>query len=111
MPDKRIFLIAIVWIRDNLSELLRVGWTRAALLRRGRFSYPCGNWGIAWLDVWGKDDVHTDIDKEPEQSGLTFEPLMDALFLRQHILQKFKRSGNKVHLLRGFLDQLKQVIV
>ena len=72
MPDKRMFLIAFVWIRDNLSDLLQVGWTRAALYRRGRFSYPCGTWGLAWFDVWGKDDVHIDIDKRTGAIRFTF---------------------------------------
>ena len=72
MPDKRIFLIAFVWINENLSELLQLDWTKTALFRRGRFSYPYGNWGIAWFGVWGKDDVHTDIDKRTGAIRFTF---------------------------------------
>jgi hypothetical protein len=42
------------WILDHLPELQQAGWTRAELLRAGRFQYPCGTWGAAWGDVWLK---------------------------------------------------------
>jgi len=42
------------WILAHLSDLEAAGWTRAELLRAGRFQYPCGTWAAAWGDVWLK---------------------------------------------------------
>lgn len=46
------FMAAWPWIKERMPELLAGGWSRAALLRRGRFRHPSGNWGVAWLSVW-----------------------------------------------------------
>ncbi|MBB5348977.1 hypothetical protein JWG42_01685 [Desulfoprunum benzoelyticum] len=46
------FKAAWPWIKVNMQDLLKAGWTRAALVRRGKLRYPCGNWGVAWFSVW-----------------------------------------------------------
>lgn len=45
------------WLKDNLSSLLRSGWTRRALFQKSASRYPAGQWGVAWLDVWQKPDL------------------------------------------------------
>lgn len=47
------FKIGFPWLRDNLADLLRAGWTRRELFGRGRYKWPIGNWGTAWLPFWG----------------------------------------------------------
>ncbi len=43
------------WCLDHLGTLLASGWTRAGLFRAGRYRYPYGPWGAAWL--WPVDVV------------------------------------------------------
>jgi len=45
------------WILSRLDELLGKGWTRRTLFAAGRFSYPCGLWGLAWSSGWGDPRV------------------------------------------------------
>lgn len=45
------------WLRENLSSLMKMGWTRRALFQRSTSRYPAGNWGVAWFDVWRKNDL------------------------------------------------------
>lgn len=45
------------WLRENLSSLMKKGWTRRALFQRSASRYPAGNWGVAWCDVWRKPDL------------------------------------------------------
>jgi len=52
------------WILDHLPELQQAGWTRAELLRAGRFQYPCGTWGAAWGDVWLKPGATVAIEEQ-----------------------------------------------
>jgi hypothetical protein len=54
----KCFRIGYTWLNDHLDELLVAGWTRAELFRRGRYRWPIGDWGVAWLSSWsdpGKD--------------------------------------------------------
>jgi hypothetical protein len=46
------FTAAWPWIKEHLPELLAGGWTRAALVGRGKLRHPVGAWGVAWLSVW-----------------------------------------------------------
>lgn len=46
------FRIGYSWLNDRLDELLVAGWTRAELFRRGRYRWPIGDWGAAWLSSW-----------------------------------------------------------
>jgi len=48
----RSFKTGRCWILAHLDELLTAGWTRAGLFRAGRFKFPCGSWGTAWLSAW-----------------------------------------------------------
>lgn len=52
--DERNFSVAWLWIKDKMPILLAAGWSRAALLRRGKHR---GAWGIAWLSVWRKPSL------------------------------------------------------
>lgn len=51
------FQAAWPWLNANLDTLLAVGWTRAELFQRGKYRFPLGRWGIAWLDTWRRDGV------------------------------------------------------
>lgn len=50
--ERENFMAAWPWIKERMPDLLAGGWSRAALLRRGKFRHPSGNWGVAWLSVW-----------------------------------------------------------
>lgn len=50
--EQENFTAAWPWIKEHLSELLASGWSRAALIGRGKFRHPVGSWGVAWLSVW-----------------------------------------------------------
>lgn len=50
--ERENFKAAWPWIKERLPDLLTAGWSRAALLRRGKHRHPSGNWGVAWLSVW-----------------------------------------------------------
>lgn len=54
------------WIKDNFPKLLAAGWTRAALLRRSKFRWPYGLWGVAWLPPWAKKGVEVSIGRKGE---------------------------------------------
>lgn len=45
------------WLKENLSSLIAAGWTRRALFQKSASRYPAGNWGVAWFDVWRKNDL------------------------------------------------------
>lgn len=51
------FAVAWPWVKKHRSALLAAGWTMAALVRRARYRWPCGPWGLAWLPVWSKPGV------------------------------------------------------
>jgi hypothetical protein len=51
------FSAAWPWIKENKAELLAAGWTLASLVRRSKFRWPYGLWGVAWLPVWSKPGV------------------------------------------------------
>ena len=55
------FAAAWPWIRKHRAALLAAGWTMAALVRRAKYSWPCGPWGVAWLPVWSKPGVKTSL--------------------------------------------------
>lgn len=46
------FAAAWPWIKENKTALLAAGWTMAALVRRARYRWPYGPWGVAWLPAW-----------------------------------------------------------
>ncbi len=54
------------WIKENMEILISVGWTRAGLVRRAKFRWPYGQWGVAWLPVWGKEGVAVAIGRKGE---------------------------------------------
>jgi hypothetical protein len=56
------FTAAWPWIKENMTQLLKAGWTRAALVRRGRLRHPVGNWGIAWLSFWREPSLSVSIN-------------------------------------------------
>lgn len=58
------FTAAWPWIKNNIQRLLDEGWTRAALLRRSKYRWPCGPWGLAWLSAWTKNDVSITIGRK-----------------------------------------------
>ncbi|NLZ18310.1 MAG: hypothetical protein GX087_11370 [Desulfobulbaceae bacterium] len=51
------FAVAWPWIKKNKPALLAAGWTMAALVRRSKYRWPCGNWGVAWLPAWCKSGL------------------------------------------------------
>lgn len=55
------FKAAWPWLKANCELLLATGWTKAELFQRGRFRCPLGKWGVAWLDVWRKEDLSVSI--------------------------------------------------
>jgi len=57
------FTAAWPWIKENMQVLLGAGWTRARLVRRGRFRHPMGNWGIAWNSVWKTEGLFIEIGR------------------------------------------------
>ena len=71
-PEKLYFLAALPWIREHLQELQETGWTRASLFRRGKYTWPYGLWGVAWLSPWRKDNVQVDIDNRYGAIRFTF---------------------------------------
>jgi hypothetical protein len=48
--------IARKWILPRLDELQASGWTRARLFKAGRYTFPYGEWGVAWLDNWRRTE-------------------------------------------------------
>ncbi len=48
------FAAAWAWIKENKAGLLTAGWTMTALVRRGKYRWPVGSWGLAWMPVWTK---------------------------------------------------------
>lgn len=55
------FKAAFPWIMNHLAELQKVGWTRPTLFRRGKYKWPIGNWGIAWMNIWNKSNLEIQI--------------------------------------------------
>lgn len=55
------FAAAWPWIKKHRAALLAAGWTMAALVRRGKYRWSCGPWGLAWLPVWSKPGVKTSL--------------------------------------------------
>ena len=51
------FAAAWPWVKENKAALLAGGWTMAALVRRAKFRWPYGPWGVAWLPAWSKPEV------------------------------------------------------
>lgn len=51
------FAAAWPWIKEHRTALLAAGWTMAALVRRAKYRWPYGPWGVAWLPVWSRPDV------------------------------------------------------
>ena len=60
------FAAAWPWIKENKPALLAAGWTMAALVRRARYRWPYGPWGVAWLPVWSKPGVAVSIGRRGE---------------------------------------------
>ncbi|MCF8056544.1 MAG: hypothetical protein K9K37_07885 [Desulfocapsa sp.] len=58
------FKAAIPWIQTHLEELQATGWTRPALFRRGKHKWPIGNWGLAWVAPWNRDNLKIAIGVE-----------------------------------------------
>lgn len=64
-PDMiRAYKLGRAWIAEHAAELLARGWTRAGLFRAGRYRYPCGPWGLAWVGSWGN----------PARGGVSIAP-------------------------------------
>jgi hypothetical protein len=59
------FLTAWSWIKGNMPELLKAGWTRAALLQRSKHKYPL-TWGVAWFSIWHEDAFDVTIGPKGE---------------------------------------------
>ncbi len=51
------FRAAFPWLMRHLPALLAAGWTRPELFRRGKYAWPVGEWGLAWLPVWLKNGL------------------------------------------------------
>lgn len=60
------FRAAWPWIKEHLAPLLAAGWTRAALLRRAKFRWPYGPWGVAWLSLWSQPELAVTIGPRGE---------------------------------------------
>jgi len=54
------------WIKENKTALLAAGWTMAALVRRARYRWPYGPWGVAWLPVWSIPGVAVSVGRRGE---------------------------------------------
>ncbi len=52
------------WLLARLPDLEEKGWTRTKLFRAGRFKYPCGSWGVAFLSNWLRPDVEITLDTD-----------------------------------------------
>nr|WP_320010108.1 hypothetical protein [uncultured Desulfobulbus sp.] len=59
--QRRYFQEAWPWIKENKAQLLKSGWTLAALVGRSKFKWPYGRWGLAWLPVWTRDQLQVTI--------------------------------------------------
>jgi len=55
--QRKYFRAAWPWIKENKAQLLAAGWTMAALVGRSKFRWPYGQWGLAWLPVWTREQV------------------------------------------------------
>lgn len=51
------FKLSWPWLNHHLPQLREKGWTRAGLFRRGKLRYPAGRWGVAWYDVWRRENL------------------------------------------------------
>lgn len=51
---KENFAAAWPWLKEKMPVLLAAGWSRARLLRRGKYRNQYSVWGVAWLSVWRK---------------------------------------------------------
>lgn len=60
------FAAAWPWIKENRAALLAVGWTMAALVRRARYRWPYGPWGVAWLPPWSKPGLVVTVGRHGE---------------------------------------------
>lgn len=60
--EQENFAAAWPWIKEHLQVLLANGWSRAALIGRGKLRHPVGSWGVAWLSVWRKPLLTVEID-------------------------------------------------
>ena len=63
---------ALIWTNTNLKELLKAGWTRPELYRRGKLKRPYGNWGVIWLSVWSREGVRVKLDKQSSRIIFSF---------------------------------------
>lgn len=57
------FLAAWPWLQANLLTLLSGGWSRRRLFQRGKNKYPAGQWGVAWILVWRKNELSLALDQ------------------------------------------------
>ena len=55
--QRSYFAAAWPWIKENRAELLEVGWTMTALVRRAKYRWPVNPWGLAWLPMWTKHSL------------------------------------------------------
>lgn len=60
--QREFFRAAWPWIKENKAQLIRSGWTMAALVARSKFRWPCGRWGIAWITVWKREQLQVTIN-------------------------------------------------
>lgn len=78
--ERENFMAAWPWIKERMPDLLAGGWSRAALLRRGRFRHPSGNWGVAWLSVWKQPSLTVTIG---HNGSINFHFLSNGRTIRQ----------------------------
>lgn len=64
--QRQHFADAWPWIKENKGQLLAAGWTMAALVRRSRYRWPYGPWGLAWLPVWSQPGVVVTLGRNGE---------------------------------------------
>jgi hypothetical protein len=60
------FMAAWPWIKENRTQLVRAGWTMAELLRRAKYRWPLGPWGLAWLPIWSKPGLVVELGTKGE---------------------------------------------
>ena len=60
----RAWKTARPWLLENLSKLQSRGWSRKALFRADRLTYPHGKWGPAWCSNWLREGVELHIEHD-----------------------------------------------
>ncbi|MDD2464113.1 MAG: hypothetical protein PHI97_08950 [Desulfobulbus sp.] len=83
------FAAAWPWIKENKAALLAAGWTIAALVRRSKFRWPAGPWGLAWLPVWIKPGLVVTIGR---RGGIVFTFQSSGRIIQQEARQPAKKK-------------------